>query len=122
MPTGVYEVDDQLKVNLIGESRREDDESRGVALQSLLWETEIPPDTVDVRVASIWITLKVILISESRLPESDDGCGLLREGGGPRPSPRSAPMVQARLRTTRSGGLPSSATVCSRGRSSSQNR
>jgi osmotically-inducible protein OsmY len=55
---GVYEVDDQLKVNLAGPDRREDDEIRGVALQALIWDTEVPSDTVDVKVQDGWITLK----------------------------------------------------------------
>ena len=55
---GVYEVDDQLKVNLIGANRREDDEIRGVALQALIWDTEVPSDSVDVRVDQGWVTLK----------------------------------------------------------------
>jgi osmotically-inducible protein OsmY len=54
---GVYEVDDQLKVNLIGADRREDDEIRGVALQALIWDTEVPSDLVDVKVEDGWITL-----------------------------------------------------------------
>src|ERR1700760_3267490 len=54
---GVYEVDDQLKVNLIGADRREDDEIRGVALQALIWDTDVPSDLVDVRVEDGWITL-----------------------------------------------------------------
>ena len=55
---GVYEVDDQLKVSLAGIDRREDDEIRGVALQALIWDTEVPSDTVDVKVEDGWITLK----------------------------------------------------------------
>jgi osmotically-inducible protein OsmY len=55
---GVYEVDDQLKVNLLDADRREDDEIRGVALQALIWDTEVPSDSVDVKVQDGWITLK----------------------------------------------------------------
>ena len=55
---GTYEVDDQLKVNLIGSDRREDDEIRGVALQALIWDTEVPSDSIDVKVDDGWITLK----------------------------------------------------------------
>ena len=55
---GVYEVDDQLKVSLAGVDRREDDEIRGVALQALIWDTEVPSDTVDIKVQDGWITLK----------------------------------------------------------------
>jgi osmotically-inducible protein OsmY len=55
---GVYEVDDQLKVNLVGTDRREDDEIRGVALQALIWDTEVPSDMIDVSVQEGWLTLK----------------------------------------------------------------
>jgi osmotically-inducible protein OsmY len=55
---GVYEVEDQLKVSLAGPDRREDDEIRGVALQALIWDTEVPSDTVDIKVQDGWITLK----------------------------------------------------------------
>jgi hypothetical protein len=55
---GVDGVDDQLKVNLIGADRREDDEIRGVALQALIWDTNVPSDLVDVKVEDGWITLK----------------------------------------------------------------
>ena len=55
---GVYDVDDQLKVGLAGADRREDDEIRGVALQALIWDTDVPSDTVDVKVEDGWITLK----------------------------------------------------------------
>jgi osmotically-inducible protein OsmY len=55
---GVYEVDDQLKVNLPGDNRREDDEIRGVALQALIWDTDVPSDSIDVGVTDGWITLK----------------------------------------------------------------
>ena len=55
---GVYEVDNQLKVDLLDADRREDDEIRGVALQALIWDTEVPSDSVDVKVPEGWITLK----------------------------------------------------------------
>lgn len=55
---GVYEVDDQLRVNLIGSDRRQDDEIRGVALQILMWDVEVPSDSVDAKVDDGWITLK----------------------------------------------------------------
>jgi osmotically-inducible protein OsmY len=54
---GVDEVDDQLKVNLLGADRRQDDEIRGVALQALIWDTEVPSELVDVKVKDGWITL-----------------------------------------------------------------
>jgi osmotically-inducible protein OsmY len=55
---GVYEVDDQLKVSLLGSDRREDDEIRGAALQILIWDAEVPSDLVDVKVQDGWVTLK----------------------------------------------------------------
>jgi osmotically-inducible protein OsmY len=58
MVEDVYEVDNQLKVNLLDADRREDDEIRGVALQALIWDTEVPSDFVDVKVRDGWITLK----------------------------------------------------------------
>jgi osmotically-inducible protein OsmY len=55
---GVYDVDNQLKVDLLDADRREDDEIRGVALQALIWDTEVPSDIIDVKVQDGWITLK----------------------------------------------------------------
>jgi BON domain len=55
---GVYDVDDQIKVNLLGSDRREDDEIRGVALQALIWDVQVPSDSVDVKVDDGWVTLK----------------------------------------------------------------
>jgi osmotically-inducible protein OsmY len=54
----VHDVDNQLKVNLFDGDRREDDEIRGVALQALMWDTEVPSDSIDVKVSEGWITLK----------------------------------------------------------------
>src|SRR5690242_10136875 len=55
---GVYVVDDQLRVDLMGPDRREDDEIRGIALQTLMWDTDVPSDTIDVKVSEGWVTLK----------------------------------------------------------------
>jgi osmotically-inducible protein OsmY len=55
---GVYEVDDQLKVDLLGSDRREDDEIRGTALQILAWDVDVPSGLVDVKVQDGWVTLK----------------------------------------------------------------
>jgi osmotically-inducible protein OsmY len=53
---GVFEVDDQLKVSLL--DMREDDEIRGAALQTLVWDSEVPTESVDVKVSEGWVTLK----------------------------------------------------------------
>ena len=55
---GVYEVINHLKVNLLGVDRREDDEIRGAALQNLIWDAELPSDSIDVEVQDGWVTLK----------------------------------------------------------------
>lgn len=55
---GVDEVDDELKVDLRAGDRRDDDEIRGVALRALIWDTDVPSDSVDVKVDGGWITLK----------------------------------------------------------------
>src|SRR5277367_1793544 len=53
-----YEVHDELKVHLQDEWQREDAEIRGIALQILGWDVEVPADSVDVKVQDGWITLK----------------------------------------------------------------
>ena len=53
-----YDVHDELKVRLLDEWRREDAEIRGIALQILGWDVEVPAESVDVKVAEGWITLK----------------------------------------------------------------
>src|ERR1700722_460883 len=53
-----YEVDNQPKVSLTGSNRRDDDEIRGAALQSLIWDVEVPSDFVNVKVDDGWVTLK----------------------------------------------------------------
>ena len=36
---------------------RDDDEIRGIALQSLIWDVEVPADAVNVKVDDGWVTL-----------------------------------------------------------------
>ena len=57
MVEGVYDVDNQLKVSLSGEDRRDDDEIRGIALQILIWDVEVPADLLNVKVDDGWVTL-----------------------------------------------------------------
>jgi osmotically-inducible protein OsmY len=53
-----YEVENQLKVDLRdGEDRREDDAIRGAALQNLIWDVQIPSDSVNVKVRDGDVTL-----------------------------------------------------------------
>ncbi len=55
---GVEEVEDELQVRLLDEARREDADIRGIALQSLMWDIEVPAESIDVKVQNGWITLK----------------------------------------------------------------
>jgi osmotically-inducible protein OsmY len=55
---GVYDVYDELEVRLLNDSRREDAEIRGAALQRLEWDSEIPGDAIRVSVKDGWVTLK----------------------------------------------------------------
>ena len=54
---GVYDVGNELKVSLTGADRRDDDEIRGIALQILMWDAEVPADLIDVKVDDGWVTL-----------------------------------------------------------------
>ena len=54
---GVYDVANHLKVDMLGDDIREDDELRGIALQSLSWDADVT-NTVDVEVEDGWVTLK----------------------------------------------------------------
>jgi osmotically-inducible protein OsmY len=53
-----YEIHNELKVRLLDEWQREDAEIRGIALQILGWDVEVPAESVDVKVQDGWITLK----------------------------------------------------------------
>jgi osmotically-inducible protein OsmY len=55
---GVDDVDNQLEVRLLDGSRRTDADIRGMALQILMWDSEVPADLVDVEVRDGWVTLK----------------------------------------------------------------
>ncbi len=54
---GVKHVVDELTVKWFGD-QRSDDELRGVALQTLIWDVEVPHDGIDVKVTDGWVTLK----------------------------------------------------------------
>jgi osmotically-inducible protein OsmY len=54
---GVYDLDDQLQVRLLKDAHRSDAEIRGIALQILHWDTEVPDDQLDVQVDEGWLTL-----------------------------------------------------------------
>jgi osmotically-inducible protein OsmY len=55
---GIEHVIDDLQVRLLDEYARADAEIRGAALQSLMWDVEVPADLIDVNVREGWVTLK----------------------------------------------------------------
>jgi osmotically-inducible protein OsmY len=54
---GVEEVDNQLQVRILDDERRADADIRGIALQILDWDTDVPEELVDVKVSDGWLTL-----------------------------------------------------------------
>lgn len=50
-------VDDQLQVRILDDERRADADIRGIALQILHWDTEVPEEVADVKVSDGWLTL-----------------------------------------------------------------
>jgi osmotically-inducible protein OsmY len=54
---GVEDVDDQLQVRILDAERRTDADIRGIALQILNWDAEVPEDLVDLKVSDGWLTL-----------------------------------------------------------------
>jgi osmotically-inducible protein OsmY len=55
---GVFDVYDELNVRILDGYAREDAEIRGAALQLLMWDVEIPSDSIEVGVVDGWLTLK----------------------------------------------------------------
>jgi osmotically-inducible protein OsmY len=55
---GVSAVDNELQVRLMDEYGREDAEIRGAALQTLMWDSELPVGAIDVKVLDGWVTLE----------------------------------------------------------------
>jgi osmotically-inducible protein OsmY len=54
---GVDDVFDELDVRLLDSFVREDADIRGAALQALMWDVEIPAESIDVRVEDGWVSL-----------------------------------------------------------------
>ena len=56
---GVDEIIDELRIDLLESDRRGADELRGMALQTLIWDANVPRGSVDVRVdGDCWVTLR----------------------------------------------------------------
>ena len=54
---GVHYVYDDLSVRPLDSAQRSDAELRGMALQSIAWDTEAPAELIDVKVGDGWVTL-----------------------------------------------------------------
>ena len=54
---GIDDIDNQLKVRLLDGGCRTDADIRGMALQLLMWDSNIPADLVDVDVRNGWVTV-----------------------------------------------------------------
>ena len=55
---GVHYVYDDLSVRLLDAAKRSDAELRGMALQTIAWDTDAPAELIDVKVESGWVTLR----------------------------------------------------------------
>jgi osmotically-inducible protein OsmY len=55
---GVRYVYDDLAVRLMDAAQRSDAELRGMALQTITWDTEAPAELIDVKVENGWVTLR----------------------------------------------------------------
>lgn len=77
---GVYEVLDKLEVHLRDDVR--DDVIRGAALQSLIWDVNVPADSVDVRVSNGWVTLTGEVAFQFQSDAAYDDVAMIRGVGG----------------------------------------
>jgi osmotically-inducible protein OsmY len=55
---GIQYVYDDLSVRIMDAAQRSDAELRGMALQSIAWDTEAPAELIDVKVEDGWVTLR----------------------------------------------------------------
>jgi osmotically-inducible protein OsmY len=52
------DIFDELNVRPLDDWAREDAEIRGAALQRIMWDVELPSESIDVKVMDGWVTLK----------------------------------------------------------------
>lgn len=77
---GVYEVIDELVVRLRDDVW--DDEIRGAAMQSLIWDSEVPADVIDVKVSAGWVTLTGTVDHQFQSDAAYDAVATIRGVGG----------------------------------------
>jgi osmotically-inducible protein OsmY len=77
---GVYEVVDELVVRLRDDVW--DDEIRGAAIQSLIWDADVPAERIDVKVSAGWVTLTGTVDYEVQSDAAFDDVAMIRGVGG----------------------------------------
>lgn len=77
---GVYEVIDELVVRLRDDVW--DDEIRGAAFQSLIWDADVPAERIDVKVSAGWVTLTGTVDCEVQSDAAFDDVAMIRGVGG----------------------------------------
>jgi osmotically-inducible protein OsmY len=77
---GVRDVVDELSIDL--RDRFEDDQIRGIALQVLIWDPDVPDDRIDVKVKNGWLTLKGEVRYQHQSDAAFDDVSRLRGVGG----------------------------------------
>jgi osmotically-inducible protein OsmY len=77
---GVYEVIDELVVHLRDDVW--DDEIRGAAIQSLIWDADVPAERIDVKVSAGWVTLTGSVEYEFQTDAAFDDVAMIKGVGG----------------------------------------
>jgi osmotically-inducible protein OsmY len=77
---GVYEVVDELVVHLRDDVW--DDEIRGAAIQSLIWDADVPAERIDVKVSAGWVTLTGTVDYEFQSDAAFDDVAMVKGVGG----------------------------------------
>jgi len=77
---GVNEVVDELVVHLRDDVW--DDEIRGAAIQSLIWDAGVPAGKIEVKVHDGWVTLTGTVDYESQIDAAFDDVSMIKGVGG----------------------------------------
>jgi osmotically-inducible protein OsmY len=77
---GVHEVVDELVVHLRDDVW--DDEIRGAAIQSLIWDPDVPAERIDLKVSAGWVTLTGTVEHEFQSDAAFDDVAMIKGVGG----------------------------------------
>jgi osmotically-inducible protein OsmY len=77
---GVYEVIDELVVHLRDDVW--DDEIRGAAIQSLIWDADVPAERIEVKVSAGWVTLTGTVNHQFQSDAAFDDVAMIKGVGG----------------------------------------